>query len=120
MNKSSFLNLSLQERCSSPLTTFVALNWIHPNISKSLCWGPQTWTWYSGWGNESKTEGVNHLLHPTGPFGATKLNLAFWACSMHCWFIYSFSSTRSPSLQGSTGVAPTQAQHLALVLVESL
>ena len=45
LNKASFLSLSSQERCSKPLTIFVALLWTCSNNSTSfLYWGPQTWT----------------------------------------------------------------------------
>ena len=44
-NKPSFLSLSSEERCSSPLNISVALLWSHSNnSSSSLSWGPQAWT----------------------------------------------------------------------------
>jgi len=43
LNKPNTLNLSSQERCSSPLIIF----WTHSNSSMSfLHWGPQAWTQY--------------------------------------------------------------------------
>ena len=51
LNKPSSLNLSSQERCSSPLAILVALLWTSSKNSTSfLCWGPQAWTQCSTWG----------------------------------------------------------------------
>ena len=51
LNKPNSLSLSLQERCSSPLITFVALLWTLSNSPPSfLYWGLQTWMQYSRWG----------------------------------------------------------------------
>ena len=51
LNKPSSLSLSSQERCSSPLSIFVALLWTHSNSSSSfVCWGSHVWTQYFRWG----------------------------------------------------------------------
>ena len=51
LNKLSSLNLSSQQRCSSPLIILVALLWTHSKSSTSfLYWRPQAWMQYSRWG----------------------------------------------------------------------
>lgn len=58
---STFLSLSSCERCSKPLTTFMALCWTCSSISLSLWyWGAQNWTW--GMRHHRNTLNANFLL----------------------------------------------------------
>ena len=98
LNRPSPLNLSSQERCSSPLITLVAPLQTHSKSSASfLCWRPWVWTQYSRWGltGEQQREPIPSLSLLATPLSMQqRILLAFWAASL----CPEFHSPKLPSL----------------------
>ena len=88
INKPSSLNISSQERCSSPLTILVALLWTRSKSSMSfLCWGLQAaWLCYSSgldvevFVRHTSVSGWSQRWRPTKEEPANDINaeLIFW------------------------------------------
>lgn len=112
------LSLSSYCRCSSPLTTLMALLWVQVNSSISFfSWGTQSCT--SGGPHHSiqySVEGENMvsggritsfkllaLLFLMQP----KIGLAFWATVAHCWLTSNFSATATQKSFSAAGTLCT-------------
>ena len=92
----SSLSLTSKGRCSSSLIIFEALLWTHSNSSMSfLCWGPQNWMQYSRWvpmGAEQRGRITSLYQLVMLLLMQLRIQLAFWAASIHYWLMLSLSS----------------------------
>ena len=131
LNNPNSLNLSSNERCSSPLMIFVVFLWTHSSSSSPfLSRGPQTCIQLGP--HKGKVEGNNHLSFPlaTPLLSQPRIQLAFWAASAllaHVeLFVHQYAQVLSRAVLNELfsqsvlifGIARTQVQHLALGLIE--
>lgn len=80
---------SSQERCSSPPTPWTCSN----GSTSILFWVPQAWKQGS---REGSVKGDNPLPLLPPLFWCSPM-VAFCAASIHCWFMSSFLSARTPN-----------------------
>lgn len=82
---STSLSLSLLERCSSPLSIFMAFLWTCSKSSTSfLSWGPQAWKQYYRWGlTQSEQRGTSSpCCHPSVDAAQDTVGLLGCKCTL--------------------------------------